>query len=94
MGILFSKNDTITSLENAQTNHILVYENVGNGTVSKGYVNSEKIGEQSLDNYANYSANIAFSNGNPVYTRAYVIFTNKTTNEDLVVYGNYFVTNP
>ena len=93
MGIIFSKNGTITSLENAQTSNILIYENVGNGNVSKGYVNGAKISEQSLDNYSSYSANIGFVNGNPVYTRAYVIFTNKNTNEDMVVYGNHFVTN-
>ena len=93
MGVIFSKNGTITSLENAQANNVLVYENIGNGNVSKGYVDGAKIGEQSLDNYSSYSANIGFVNGNPVYTRAYVIFTNKNTNEDMVVYGNYFVTN-
>ena len=94
MGILFSKNGTITSLENAQTNDTLIYENVGNGIVSKGYLNAQRIGKSSIDEYSTYSTNISFVSNNPVYTRAYVIFTNKETGKDMVIYGDYFVINP
>lgn len=92
MGVLFSKNGTIDSIDAARTNDTLVYANVGNGVVSKGFVNGAKINADNLDNYSSYSANISFSNGNPVYTRAYVIMTSKETNEDVVIYGNYYVT--
>ena len=92
MGVLFNKNGTIISLEDAIANDTLVYGNVGNGTVSKGYVNGAKIGAETIDDYAAYTTNISFSNSNPIYTRNYIVMTNKETNEDIVLYGNYYVT--
>ena len=92
MGVLFNKNGKIGSLEEAIANDTLVYGNVGNGTVSRGCLNGEKYGIENIDEYAAYNANISFANGNPIYTRNYIIMTNKETNEDIILYGNYYVT--
>ena len=92
IGILFSKNGTISSLEEAVSNNNLIYENVGYGKVSKGYVNGTRIGTETVDSYDAYTASISFINDNPVYTRAYVIMTDKKTNEDIIIYGNYYMT--
>ena len=94
MGVLFSKNGKVESLEQAQNNNILVYENAGNKVVSKGFVNASKVGLASLDAYGSYSASISFVNGNPVYTRMYAILTDKTKNEDIILYGSYYVSVP
>ena len=43
MGVLFSKNGSITSLEQAQNDNVLVYENVGTlEYVKKAYVDAAK----------------------------------------------------
>lgn len=92
IGILFSKNGTISSLEEAISNDNLIYENAGDGKVSKGYVNGARIGSETIDSYDAYTASISFIDDNPVYTRAYAVMTDKKTNEDIIIYGNYHIT--
>ena len=89
---MFSKNGTISSLEEAISNDNLIYENAGDGKVSKGYVNGARIGSETIDSYDAYTASISFIDDNPVYTRAYAVMTDKKTNEDIIIYGNYHIT--
>ncbi len=88
MGILLSKNGTISSVTDAT--ETLIYNNVGNGNVAKGYLDINKAGG-SLDKYSTYSANISFVGNNAVYTRAYAVFVD-TAGNSTVVYGNCHVT--
>ena len=89
MGVLFNKTGTVTSVDDAKDK--LLKENINNTDIRRAYVDSQKLNCGSLDDYATYSANIRFENGEPIYTRSYVVLKDSQDHE-LIVYGNCFVT--
>ena len=79
MGVLFSRDGKITSLEDAKTQ--ITYENVGNSGIGKG--------ESSKATVKTYTVRVKFVAGSDtMYTRGFAIVRNIATSEETVIYAD------